>query len=158
MDWWQAGSAMATSVLAGLGVVGLVWRMMGRRFDEVDRRFERVDQEFDWVRDEFGKVRDEFGKVRDEFGKVRQEFGKVRQESGEAHDTIGARITRLGDAQDAALRKVHDSLAADIAQLRQGQTSLHEGLGEVRGELRGVTQSVQTLREDFRAHVFRQQD
>ena len=130
MDWWQAGSAMATSVLAGLGVVGLVWRMMGRRFDEVDRRFERVDQE----------------------------FGKVRQESSEAHDTIGARITRLGEAQDAALRKVHDSLAADIGQLRQGQTSLHEGLGEVRGELRGVTQSVQTLREDFRAHVFGQQD
>ena len=111
MDWWQAGSTMATSVLAGLGVVRLVWRMM------------------------------------------HDEFGKVRQESSEAHDTIGARITRLGDAQDAALRQVHDSLAADIAQLRQGQTSLREGLGEVRGELRGVTQSVQTLREDFRAHV-----
>ena len=179
MDWWQAGSTIATSILAGLGMVGLAWRWMRREFDKIERRLERVDQQFDWVRQEFANVRQEsgeefvnvrqeFGKVRQEFGQefanVRQEFGQVRQELGQgfanvrqegsaAHDTIGARITRLQDAHDAGLRQVHDSLAADIGQLQEGQATLREGLGQVRGELRGVTQSVQTLRDDFRAHV-----
>ena len=30
---------------------------------------------------------------------------------------------------------------------------MREELGEIRGELRGVTRSIDTLREDFRAHV-----
>ena len=95
-------------------------------------------------------MRQEFADWRQELG---QGFANVRQEGSAAHDTIGARITRLQDAHDAALRQVHDSLAADIGQLQEGQATLREGLGQVRGELRGVTQSVQTLSDDFRAHV-----
>ena len=42
-------------------------------------------------------------------------------------------------------------LSAEVAQGRSG-------IGEVRGELKGVRLLIETLRGDFRAHVFGRQD
>ena len=71
---------------------------------------------------------------------LRQETDKLRQESREAHDKIGERITQ-----------VQVGLSAEIAQGRSE-------IGEVRGELKGVRLLIETLRGDFRAHVFGRQD
>ena len=64
----------------------------------------------------------------------------LRQESRVAHDKIGERITQ-----------VQVGLSAEIAQGRSE-------IGEVRGELKGVRLLIETLRGDFRAHVFGRQD
>ena len=66
----------------------------------------------------------------------------LRRENREAHAEIGERITQ-----------VRKDLSAEIGELRQGQTGLLKELAEIRGELTGVTRSVDTLRQDFRAHV-----
>lgn len=66
----------------------------------------------------------------------------LRRENREAHAEIGERITLA--------RK---DLSGEIAELRPGQTGVLKELGEIRGELTGVTRSVDTLRQDFRAHV-----
>jgi len=63
---------------------------------------------------------------------LRQETGRLRRESREAHEKIGVRI---------------DQLHGEVTQVR-------EGLGAVRGELKGIRESLRTLRKDFRAHVF----
>ena len=78
---------------------------------------------------------------------LRQETDKLRQESRVAHDTIGERITQF-----------RVGLSAEIGQLRDGQASLREGIGEIRGELKGVRHSLEILRGDFRAHVFGRQE
>jgi len=66
----------------------------------------------------------------------------LRRENREAHGKIGEQITQ-----------VRKDLGGEIAELREGQTRLREGLAEIRGELTGVTRSVDALRQDFRAHV-----
>jgi len=66
----------------------------------------------------------------------------LRRENREAHAKIGEQITQ-----------VRKDLGGEIAELREGQTRLREGLAEIRGELTGVTRSVDALRQDFRAHV-----
>ena len=71
---------------------------------------------------------------------LRQETDKLRQESRVAHDKIGERITQ-----------VQVGLSAEIAQGRSE-------IGEIRGELKGVRLLIETLRGDFRAHVFGRQD
>ena len=71
---------------------------------------------------------------------LRHETDKLRQESRVAHDKIGERITQ-----------VQVGLSAEIAQGRSE-------IGEVRGELKGVRLLIETLRGDFRAHVFGRQD
>ena len=85
--------------------------------------------------------------ARFEWRVLRQETDKLRQESREAHDRIGERITQ-----------VRVGLGTEIGQLRDGQASLREGIGEIRGELKGVRQSLEILRGDFRAHVFGRQN
>ena len=85
--------------------------------------------------------------LRQETDKLRQETDKLRQESREAHDRIGERITQ-----------VQVGLGTEIGQLRDGQASLREGIGEIRGELKGVRHSLEILRGDFRAHMFGRQD
>lgn len=81
---------------------------------------------------------------------VRRDLGKrieqVRQEGREAHEKIGEQIAQLRDGMSAETAQVRDGLGAEI-------TKVGRGLAEVRGELKGVTRSVDTLREDFRAHV-----
>ena len=44
-------------------------------------------------------------------------------------------------------RQAHTSICARVA-------GVGKGLGEIRGELKGVTRSIDSLREDFRARVF----
>ena len=82
--------------------------------------------------------------LRQETDKLRQETDcasrVLRRESREAHDKIGERITQ-----------VQVGLSAEFAQGRSE-------IGEVRGELKGVRLLIETLRGDFRAHVFGRQD
>ena len=85
-------------------------------------------------------LRQETDKLRRETDKLRQQSDTLRQESREAHDKIGERITQ-----------VQVGLSAEIAQGRSE-------IGEVRGELKGVRLLIETLRGDFRAHVFGRQD
>jgi len=88
----------------------------------------------------------------------------LRRENREAHAKIGEQITRMRKdlgGEIAQVRKdlggeiaqVRKDLGGEIAELREGQTRLREGLAEIRGELTGVTRSVDALRQDFRAHV-----
>ena len=79
----------------------------------------------------------------------------LRAEIVGVRDGLRAELTQWQDGLRAEIVGVRDSLGAEIAQLRDGQTRLHTGLGEIRGELKGVTRSLQDLREDFRAHVLR---
>ncbi len=94
---------------------------------------------FGWrvLRQETDKLRQE---LRRETDKLRQQSDALRQESREAHDKIGERITQ-----------VQVGLSAEIAQGRSE-------IGEIRGELKGVRLLIETLRGDFRAHVFGRQD
>ena len=94
---------------------------------------------FGWrvLRQETDKLRRE---LRRETDKLRQQSDTLRQESREAHDKIGERITQL-----------QVGLSAEIAQGRSE-------IGEIRGELKGVRLLIETLRGDFRAHVFGWQD
>ena len=85
-------------------------------------------------------LRQETDKLRRETDKLRQQSDTLRQESREAHDKIGERITQ-----------VQVGLSAEIAQGRSE-------IGEIRGELKGVRLLIETLRGDFRAHVFGRQD
>ena len=85
--------------------------------------------------------------LRQETDKLRQETDKLRQESREARDRIGERITQ-----------VRVGLGTKFGQLRDGQASLREGIGEIRGQLKVVRQSLEILGGDFRAHVFGRQD
>ena len=85
-------------------------------------------------------LRQETDKLRQETGKLRQQSDTLRQESRVAHDKIGERITQ-----------VQVGLSAEIAQGRSE-------IGEIRGELKGVRLLIETLRGDFRAHVFGRQD
>ena len=78
----------------------------------------------------------------------------MRQENRAAHDKIGEKITQVR----TEVAQVRDGLGTEIAQLRDGQAAMREGIGEIRGELKGVRHSLETLRGDFRAHVFGQQD
>ena len=85
-------------------------------------------------------LRQETDKLRRETDKLRQQSDTLRRESREAHDKIGERITQ-----------VQVGLSAEIAQGRSE-------IGEIRGELKGVRLLIETLRGDFRAHVFGRQD
>ena len=85
-------------------------------------------------------LRQETDKLRQETDKLRQQSDTLRRESREAHDKIGERIIQ-----------VQVGLSAEIAQGRSE-------IGEVRGELKGVRLLIETLRGDFRAHVFGRQD
>ena len=85
-------------------------------------------------------LRQETDKLHRETDKLRQQSDTLRQESREAHDKIGERITQ-----------VQVGLSAEIAQGRSE-------IGEIRGELKGVRLLIETLRGDFRAHVFGRQD
>jgi len=84
----------------------------------------------------------------------------LRRESREAHAEIGERITRVRKDLGGEIAQVREDLGGEIAELRKGQTGvlkelggIRGELGEIRGELTGVIRSVDTLRQDFRAHV-----
>ena len=91
---------------------------------------------------------------------LRQEFGMLRQESWQAHERIVGKVDRLRDELSSQISDLRDGqanlrndLGGPISDLRDGQTSLRGGLREVRRELKGMRDSLRTLREDFRAHV-----
>ena len=92
--------------------------------------------------------------LRQETDKLRQESDTLRQESRVAHDKIGERITQVQVGLSAEIAQGR----TEIGQLRDGQACLREGIGEIRGELKGVRHSLEILRGDFRAHVFGRQE
>ena len=77
----------------------------------------------------------------------------LRRENRKAHAEIGERITQVREDLSGEITQVRKDLGGEIAGLRQGQTGILRELGEIRGELKGVARSVDTLRQDFRAHV-----
>ncbi len=140
MDWWQTIGLMATLVLTGTAVATFGWRVLRRETDKLRREsreaHERIGGTILQLRDD---LRGEIGQVRDDLrGEIGQFRDDLRGEIGQVRDDLCGEIVHLREGQ---------------ASLREGQASLREGLGEVRGELRGLTQAMQTLREDFRAHV-----
>ncbi len=54
--------------------------------------------------------------------------------------------------------EVEERLGARIDKVEGGLGDVREGLGEIRGELRGTTRSLEMLRKDFRAHAFANAD
>ena len=134
MDWWQAASLMGTFVATAIAVAAFCWRIL-----------ERIRQE----------NREAHEKIGEKISRMQEGF---RAEIAQSQDGLRAEIAKSQDSLGAEIAGVRDSLGAEIAQLRDGQTRLHTGLGEIRGELKGVTSSLQDLREDFRAHVFAGQD
>ncbi|MDE2678870.1 MAG: hypothetical protein OXI76_13295 [Gemmatimonadota bacterium] len=94
---------------------------------------------------------------------------RMRLENREAHDRIGARIDeveeKLGGRIDGVeerlgvrIDEVEERLGARIDKVEGGLGDVREGLGEIRGELRGTTRSPEMLRKDFRAHAFANAD
>lgn len=73
---------------------------------------------------------------------VRTETGTLREENRKAHEQIGI-----------AISDVRKELGGEIADLREGQASLREGIAGLQGEMNGMHHAILTLREDFRAHV-----
>ena len=158
MDWWQTASLMGTLVLTGTAVATFGWRVLRQETDklreESRRSHERIGGEIARLR---GDQEAALVQVRDD---LRGEIARLRIDQDAALMQVRDEIARLRIDQDAALARARDDLGADINQLREGQASLlegqaslREGLGEIRGELRGLTHSMLTLREDFRAHV-----
>lgn len=62
--------------------------------------------------------------------------------------------TPLGVRIDGA----EERLGARIDKVEGGLGDVREGLGEIRGELRGTMRSLEMLRKDFRAHAFANAD
>ena len=76
-----------------------------------------------------------------------------RPEIGQVRTDLGAEISKVRTDLGAEISKLRTDLSAEIAELREGQTALRAGLAEIRGELTGATRTVDTLQQDFRAHV-----
>ena len=152
MDWWQAGSVMGTVVLATTAVVTISWRVLAGMRQENRAAHDKIGEKITQVRTEVAQVRDGLGT---EVAQVRDGLGT---EVAQVRDGLGAEIAQLRDGLGAEIAQLRDGLGAEIAQLRDGQAAMREGIGEIRGELRGVRHSLETLRGDFRAHVFGQQD
>ena len=129
MDWWQAAGLMGTFVATVVGVMALGWRMV-----------ENVRRE---NREAHAKIGEQITGVRKDLG---GEIAQVRTD-------LSAEITGVRTDLSGEIAQVRNDLSGEIAELRQGQTGLLKELGEIRGELTGVTRSVDTLRQDFRAHV-----
>ncbi len=126
MGWLQEnGVVLGTFATTAVMVVGLWWRVLRTVQTDIGKVGAAVQE-----------VRMETEKLRMETERLGVETEKVRMEGRKAHASIGAKII-----------EVREGLSAEIAGVR-------EGLGEIRGELKGVTRSIDTLREDFRAHVF----
>lgn len=136
MDWWQTIGLMATLVLTGTAVATFGWRVLRRETDKLRRESREAHE----------RISGALVQVRDD---LRSEIGQVRGEIGQVRDDLRGEIGLFRDDLSGDIGQVRD----EIVHLREGQASLREGLGEVRGELRGLTHSMQALREDFRAHV-----
>ena len=165
VDWTQTVSLMATLVVMATGVAGFVRKVLLQETNKL-----RADTES--LRKESRKAHDRIG---GEIAQVRSELlGKITQHRSETiqlGDDLRGEIARLGDDLRGELAQVRGEttqlgvdlrgemaqlggdLRSEMAQLRDGQSALREGMGEIRGELRGLNHSVLALREDFRAHV-----
>ncbi|MYI06427.1 MAG: hypothetical protein F4059_03670 [Gemmatimonadetes bacterium] len=158
MDWWQTVSLMATLVLTGTAVATFGWRVLRR---ETDKLREENRHAHNRIGAEIGQVRGEMLQIRDDLrGEIGQFRDDLRGEMVQFRDDLRGEMVQMRDDLRGEIGQVRRDLYGEIVQLRngqasllEGQASLREGLGEVRGELRGLTQSMQTLQDDFRAHV-----
>ncbi len=126
MEWWPEVAAVGTLVV---GAATLFWRMLDAMRKENREAHASIGTEISQLRDNMGT---EISQLRDNMG---TEIASLRKEQNQARNGVAA------------------TLGSEIAQLREGQANLREGLGEIRGELTGIRHSVDTLRDDFRAHV-----
>ena len=173
MGWLQEnGVVLGTFTTTAVMVVGLWWRVLRTVQTDIGKvggAVQEVRLETEKLRMETEKLGAETEKLGAETEKLGVEIEKVRMEGREAHASIGAKIIEVREGLGAEIAEVREGLGAEIAGVREGLsaeitgvreglgaeiTGVREGLGEIRGELKGVTRSIDTLREDFRAHVF----
>ena len=162
VDWTQTIGLMATLVVTATGVAGLGWRVLRQETDKLRGDTESLRRESRMAHDRLGgkidqfrdDLRGEISQVRDELrGEIFQLRDDLRGEIFQLRDDLRGEIVQFRDELRGETAQVRGELRIEIAQLRDGQSALREGLGEIRGELRGLNHSVIALREDFRAHV-----
>ena len=166
MEWWP-------EVAVVVGVATLGWRMLDAIRKENREAHASIGNQISQLRDsvatDFASLRKEQNEARTEVAKsLRTEIASLRDNMGteiaslrdnmgseiaSLRDNMGSEIASLRKEQDEARNRVAETLGSEIAQLREGQANLREGLAEIRGELTGIRHSVDTLRDDFRAHV-----
>ena len=159
MGWLQEnGVVLGTFAATATMLVGLWWRVLRSIQTDIGKLGGAVEE-----------LRRETEKLRRETKELGRDTETVCVEGRQANKSICARIARvrkglsteiteMRDGLHAEITEMHDGLSADITEMHKGLSAeiagVREGLGEVRGELKGVTRSIDTLREDFRAHVF----
>ena len=137
MDWWQTVGMMGTFVATATAVASLGWRMLEKMRQESREAHEKIGSTIVAVRDGLDAKSD------------------TLRDGLEARITgLDAKIDTFRDGLDAGITTVRDDLGAAIAKGNESLIGVREGLAGVRGELRGVTSALGTLREDFRAHVY----
>lgn len=176
MEWLQANGALVGLAGTVLTAVALGWRILQSVREEIGKvggnveklrlemreRTERLRLE---AREDTGKLRLEAHERTESLRleahertesvrlETRELIENLRQETRERTGKLRLETRELIESLRLESREAHESIGAQIAALQVGQASLREGLAEIRGELRGVTSSIDTLREDFRAHV-----
>ena len=155
MEWWPEVAAVGTLFL---GVATLGWRTLDAMRKENREAHASIGKKIASLRDHVGtevaSLRKEQNEARTKVAEtLGSEIAQLREGLAGLRDHVGTEIAGLRKEQNEARAKVAETLGSDIAQLREGQAGLREGLAEIRGELTGVRHSVDTLRDDFRAHV-----
>ena len=148
MEWWPEVAAVGTLVV---GAATLFWRMLDAMRKENREAHASIGTEISQLRDNMGT---EIASLRDNMStEIASLRDNMSTEITSLRDNMGTEIASLRKEQNQARNGVAAALGSEIAQLREGQANLREGLGEIRGELTGIRHSVDTLRDDFRAHV-----
>ena len=91
--------------------------------------------------------------VRNESETRRREFETLREESREAHEKIGGQITDVRKELRGEISEVRKEITEVRKELGGEITEVREGIAGLQGEMKGMRDSLLTLREDFRAHV-----
>ena len=159
MDWWQTVGLMATLVATAIAVATLGWRIMLRMQRAIEMTRRELGREIDGMhqesRDAHDKIGNRLDRVRDDLS---ADIAKLREDLGtdiaKLRDDLGTDIAKLRDDLGADMAKVRTDLGADIASGSDGLVGVREGLAELRGEMRGVSNALQALQEDFRTHVY----
>ena len=96
--------------------------------------------------------------IHTDIGKLGGKVEKLRLERQQTHASISAKIAGVSKGLSTEITEMHKGLNAEIAGVHKGLsteiTGVRDGIGGIRGELKGVTRSIDSLREDFRARVF----
>ena len=135
MPWEAIGT-----VVSVVAAIGFAFRLLNKRFDDVDKRFGDVDKRFDDAREDvnkrFGDAREDTDKRFDDVDKrfddaredTNRRFDEARDDNREAHAAIGQNIKAVNETLSGLTREV-----AYLAGRRQGETDAAQKEGrEVR--------------------------